>query len=142
MEIDGHMLLNVWTELDYRWDVCRVTKGHTLNICSMYQKLGLDLDFQKIYECPMRRAVRPRLTAQRLDHLVTGNVFDCREPISRGLPASTIDGKILQNTGVQRGYLYGENRRSQAQMADRQSTCSAMMKNAEKRTEEDNGEHT
>ncbi|GBN47424.1 hypothetical protein AVEN_76864-1 [Araneus ventricosus] len=24
--IDGNMLLNVWTELDYRWDVCRVTK--------------------------------------------------------------------------------------------------------------------
>ncbi|GBL84642.1 hypothetical protein AVEN_191102-1 [Araneus ventricosus] len=33
-EIDGNMLLNVWKELDYRWDVCRVTKN-TLNICSM-----------------------------------------------------------------------------------------------------------
>ncbi|GBM64326.1 hypothetical protein AVEN_253425-1 [Araneus ventricosus] len=26
-DIDGNMLLNVWTELDSRWDVCRVTKG-------------------------------------------------------------------------------------------------------------------
>ncbi|GBM00972.1 hypothetical protein AVEN_55492-1 [Araneus ventricosus] len=26
-DIDGNMLLNVWTELDYRWDMCRVTKG-------------------------------------------------------------------------------------------------------------------
>ncbi|GBM94082.1 hypothetical protein AVEN_135184-1 [Araneus ventricosus] len=26
-EIDGNMLLNVWMELDYLWDVCRVTKG-------------------------------------------------------------------------------------------------------------------
>ncbi|GBO22419.1 hypothetical protein AVEN_109773-1 [Araneus ventricosus] len=26
-DIEGNMLLNVWTELDYRWDVCRVTKG-------------------------------------------------------------------------------------------------------------------
>ncbi|GBL92669.1 hypothetical protein AVEN_119070-1 [Araneus ventricosus] len=26
-DIDGNMLLNVWTELDYLWDVCRVTKG-------------------------------------------------------------------------------------------------------------------
>ncbi|GBO28183.1 hypothetical protein AVEN_97534-1, partial [Araneus ventricosus] len=26
-DIDGNMLLNIWTELDYRWDVCRVTKG-------------------------------------------------------------------------------------------------------------------
>ncbi|GBO00271.1 hypothetical protein AVEN_16902-1 [Araneus ventricosus] len=25
-DIHGNMLLNVWTELDYRWDVCRVTK--------------------------------------------------------------------------------------------------------------------
>ncbi|GBL86594.1 Tyrosine-protein phosphatase non-receptor type 4, partial [Araneus ventricosus] len=25
-DIDGNMLLDVWTELDYRWDVCRVTK--------------------------------------------------------------------------------------------------------------------
>ncbi|GBL95012.1 hypothetical protein AVEN_44087-1 [Araneus ventricosus] len=25
-DIDGNMLLNVWTELDYLWDVCRVTK--------------------------------------------------------------------------------------------------------------------
>ncbi|GBM90309.1 hypothetical protein AVEN_148622-1, partial [Araneus ventricosus] len=27
MDIDGTMLLNVWMELDDRWDVCRVTKG-------------------------------------------------------------------------------------------------------------------
>ncbi|GBM40194.1 hypothetical protein AVEN_80193-1 [Araneus ventricosus] len=28
-DIDGNILLNVWTVLDYRWDVCRVTKdGH------------------------------------------------------------------------------------------------------------------
>ncbi|GBL86105.1 hypothetical protein AVEN_22695-1 [Araneus ventricosus] len=26
-DIDGNMLLNVWREQDYRWDVCRVTKG-------------------------------------------------------------------------------------------------------------------
>ncbi|GBL85749.1 hypothetical protein AVEN_193194-1 [Araneus ventricosus] len=26
-DIYGNILLNVWTELDYRWDVCRVTKG-------------------------------------------------------------------------------------------------------------------
>ena len=26
-DIDGNMILNVWTELDYRLDVCRVTKG-------------------------------------------------------------------------------------------------------------------
>ncbi|GBL81042.1 hypothetical protein AVEN_83120-1 [Araneus ventricosus] len=26
-DIDGNMLLNFWTDLDYRWDVCRVTKG-------------------------------------------------------------------------------------------------------------------
>ncbi|GBO33854.1 hypothetical protein AVEN_183879-1, partial [Araneus ventricosus] len=26
-DIDGNIVLNVWTELDYRWDVCRVTKG-------------------------------------------------------------------------------------------------------------------
>ncbi|GBN65570.1 hypothetical protein AVEN_232475-1 [Araneus ventricosus] len=26
-DIDGNMVLNVWTELDYRWDVCRVTKN-------------------------------------------------------------------------------------------------------------------
>ncbi|GBN67698.1 hypothetical protein AVEN_30854-1 [Araneus ventricosus] len=26
-DIDGNILLNVWSELDYRWDVCRVTKG-------------------------------------------------------------------------------------------------------------------
>ncbi|GBM33162.1 hypothetical protein AVEN_83673-1 [Araneus ventricosus] len=26
-DIDGNKLLNVWTELHYRWDVCRVTKG-------------------------------------------------------------------------------------------------------------------
>ncbi|GBM86997.1 hypothetical protein AVEN_19894-1 [Araneus ventricosus] len=26
-DIDGNMVLNVWTELDYRWDVCWVTKG-------------------------------------------------------------------------------------------------------------------
>ncbi|GBM40643.1 hypothetical protein AVEN_235123-1 [Araneus ventricosus] len=39
-DIDGNMVLKVWTELDYRWDVCRVTKAHTLNDCSMYQKLG------------------------------------------------------------------------------------------------------
>ncbi|GBM98306.1 hypothetical protein AVEN_133148-1 [Araneus ventricosus] len=26
-DIDGNMLLNVWTEMDYRWDVCRVSKG-------------------------------------------------------------------------------------------------------------------
>ncbi|GBN50684.1 hypothetical protein AVEN_95043-1 [Araneus ventricosus] len=26
-DIDGNMLLNAWTELDCRWDVCRVTKG-------------------------------------------------------------------------------------------------------------------
>ncbi|GBM36378.1 hypothetical protein AVEN_176071-1 [Araneus ventricosus] len=26
-DIDGNMLLNVWTELDYRWNVCRVTKS-------------------------------------------------------------------------------------------------------------------
>ncbi|GBM86836.1 hypothetical protein AVEN_225058-1 [Araneus ventricosus] len=26
-DIDGNMLLNVWRELDYHWDVCRVTKG-------------------------------------------------------------------------------------------------------------------
>ncbi|GBM44524.1 hypothetical protein AVEN_182224-1 [Araneus ventricosus] len=38
-DIDGNMLLNVWTELDYRWIVYRVTKRE-LNICSMYQKLG------------------------------------------------------------------------------------------------------
>ncbi|GBM14747.1 hypothetical protein AVEN_72015-1 [Araneus ventricosus] len=25
-DFDGNMLLNVWAELDYRWDVCRVTK--------------------------------------------------------------------------------------------------------------------
>ncbi|GBM92577.1 hypothetical protein AVEN_39892-1 [Araneus ventricosus] len=25
-DIDGNMVLNVWTELDCRWDVCRVTK--------------------------------------------------------------------------------------------------------------------
>ncbi|GBO06156.1 hypothetical protein AVEN_105364-1 [Araneus ventricosus] len=25
--LDGNMLLNKWTELNYRWDVCRVTKG-------------------------------------------------------------------------------------------------------------------
>ncbi|GBN13163.1 hypothetical protein AVEN_129660-1 [Araneus ventricosus] len=33
--IDGNMLLNVWAELDYRWDVCRVTKGAHINICSL-----------------------------------------------------------------------------------------------------------
>lgn len=27
MDVDGNMLVNVWTELDYRLDVCRVTKG-------------------------------------------------------------------------------------------------------------------
>ncbi|GBN47082.1 hypothetical protein AVEN_180382-1 [Araneus ventricosus] len=26
-DIDGNMLLNVWTELDYSWDVCRVAKS-------------------------------------------------------------------------------------------------------------------
>ncbi|GBM69480.1 hypothetical protein AVEN_67882-1 [Araneus ventricosus] len=26
-DIDGNMLLNVWTELDYRWNMCLVTKG-------------------------------------------------------------------------------------------------------------------
>ncbi|GBM65125.1 hypothetical protein AVEN_70844-1 [Araneus ventricosus] len=26
-DIDGNMLLNVWRERDYRWDVRRVTKG-------------------------------------------------------------------------------------------------------------------
>ncbi|GBO22196.1 hypothetical protein AVEN_167188-1 [Araneus ventricosus] len=26
-DIDGNMLLNVWTELDYRCDTCQVTKG-------------------------------------------------------------------------------------------------------------------
>ncbi|GBL75274.1 hypothetical protein AVEN_194499-1 [Araneus ventricosus] len=26
-DIDENMLLNVWTELYYRWDVCQVTKG-------------------------------------------------------------------------------------------------------------------
>ncbi|GBM86310.1 hypothetical protein AVEN_248207-1 [Araneus ventricosus] len=26
-DIDGNMLLNVWSELDYRWDVRLVTKG-------------------------------------------------------------------------------------------------------------------
>ncbi|GBL89794.1 hypothetical protein AVEN_179577-1 [Araneus ventricosus] len=26
-DIDGNMLLNVWTELDYPRDVCRMTKG-------------------------------------------------------------------------------------------------------------------
>ncbi|GBL81398.1 hypothetical protein AVEN_83255-1, partial [Araneus ventricosus] len=26
-DIDGNMLLNVWRELDYRWDVCRLTKS-------------------------------------------------------------------------------------------------------------------
>ncbi|GBM47059.1 hypothetical protein AVEN_179786-1 [Araneus ventricosus] len=26
-DIDGNMLLNIWTELAYRWDVSRVTKG-------------------------------------------------------------------------------------------------------------------
>ncbi|GBL94856.1 hypothetical protein AVEN_197535-1 [Araneus ventricosus] len=26
-DIDGNILLNIWTELDYRWDVFRVTKG-------------------------------------------------------------------------------------------------------------------
>ncbi|GBO25569.1 hypothetical protein AVEN_131691-1 [Araneus ventricosus] len=26
-DIDGNKLLNVWTELDFRLDVCRVTKG-------------------------------------------------------------------------------------------------------------------
>ncbi|GBL99200.1 hypothetical protein AVEN_140668-1 [Araneus ventricosus] len=25
-DIDVNMLLNIWTELDYRWDVCRVSK--------------------------------------------------------------------------------------------------------------------
>ncbi|GBM68629.1 hypothetical protein AVEN_168823-1 [Araneus ventricosus] len=34
-DIDGNMLLNVSTELDYRWDVCRVTKGAHINICSL-----------------------------------------------------------------------------------------------------------
>ncbi|GBN44704.1 hypothetical protein AVEN_44810-1 [Araneus ventricosus] len=37
-DIDGDILLNVWTELD--WDLCRVTEAHTLNMCSTYQKLG------------------------------------------------------------------------------------------------------
>ncbi|GBM09285.1 hypothetical protein AVEN_59253-1, partial [Araneus ventricosus] len=26
-DIDGNMLLDVWTEIDYRWDVYQVTKG-------------------------------------------------------------------------------------------------------------------
>ncbi|GBN95066.1 hypothetical protein AVEN_63404-1 [Araneus ventricosus] len=26
-DIEGNILLTVWTEMDYRWDVCRVTKG-------------------------------------------------------------------------------------------------------------------
>ncbi|GBM04721.1 hypothetical protein AVEN_44852-1 [Araneus ventricosus] len=26
-DMDRNMLLNDWTGLDYRWDVCRVTKG-------------------------------------------------------------------------------------------------------------------
>ncbi|GBM96310.1 hypothetical protein AVEN_6823-1 [Araneus ventricosus] len=35
-EIDGNMLLNVWTELDYRWDVCRVTKGAHIELCTRF----------------------------------------------------------------------------------------------------------
>ncbi|GBN53368.1 hypothetical protein AVEN_209211-1 [Araneus ventricosus] len=38
-DIDRNMLLNVWTELDYRWDVCLV-RGHILNICSIHQEFG------------------------------------------------------------------------------------------------------
>jgi hypothetical protein len=38
--IDVHMLERVWQELDYRIDVCRVTKGDILNICKVGSKLG------------------------------------------------------------------------------------------------------
>ncbi|GBL92151.1 hypothetical protein AVEN_91499-1 [Araneus ventricosus] len=43
------MLLNIWTELEFRWDVSRVTKGAHIENCSMYQKLGLwGLDVVKL----------------------------------------------------------------------------------------------
>ena len=39
--IDGNMLKRVWQELDYRIDICRVTKGaHIEHLWADFGKLG------------------------------------------------------------------------------------------------------
>ena len=36
--VDRDTLKRVWSEIDYRIDVCRITKGVTLSICDIYLK--------------------------------------------------------------------------------------------------------
>jgi hypothetical protein len=36
-----HMLMRVWQELEYRIDVCRVTRGAHIEICSFQKKKNL-----------------------------------------------------------------------------------------------------
>jgi len=36
--VDRDMLTLMWNEMDYRIDVCRITKGVTLSICDIYLK--------------------------------------------------------------------------------------------------------
>jgi hypothetical protein len=41
--IDRQILQRVWKELDYRIDICCVTKGGISNPCKVGQKLGVSL---------------------------------------------------------------------------------------------------
>ena len=36
--VDHDMLTRVWNEIDYRIDVCRITKGGYIDICEIYKK--------------------------------------------------------------------------------------------------------
>ncbi|GBO12661.1 hypothetical protein AVEN_124624-1 [Araneus ventricosus] len=49
-DIDGNMLLNVWTELDYRWDVCQVTKGSHIEHVVCTRNLLFNIYFDFLFE--------------------------------------------------------------------------------------------
>ena len=44
--IDPDMLVRVWQEMEYRFDVCRVTRARILNICEKFNKTFISLIFE------------------------------------------------------------------------------------------------
>ena len=51
--VDGNMLKRVWQELDYRIDICRVTKGaHIENLwADFYWYINLDTYITYVWNC-------------------------------------------------------------------------------------------
>ena len=40
------MLARVWQEMEYRFDVCRVTKGSYIEHCEKFNKMSISLMFE------------------------------------------------------------------------------------------------